>query len=483
MSTRLRLSNLKHLQRAYSMGRGNLPVLLVMLATTLSSCLSGHPAAERNPALINVAAPTPPMGWNSYDYFGAAVTEAEFKAEVEFLKENLLEYGWNYAVIDYLWFNPTGSTSVHPDKDGKPRDTLAMDAYGRLMPAVNRFPSAANGKGFKPIAEYVHDKGLKFGIHIMRGIPRQAYWEKRPIFGTAATAHDIADTLAARLCWWNNNMYGVDTASLAGQAYYNSIVDLYASWDVDFLKVDDIAAPPYREAEIEMIRMAIDRCGRPIVLSLSPGDTPLASAIAVSRQANMWRVSNDMWDKWSSLLYQFERLDQWSPYIQRNRWPDADMLPLGHLSRGGKVDGPERMSRFTMEETSTLLTLWAMARSPLIMGGDLLTTPESIISLLQNREFLRVDQYSRDNRQVMRDSTRAVWIAHDSLPGITYLAIFNLEKQQRIVDFAFNAVPELTGAYKAYDIWKGGERGNVEGQMSILLAAHGAGFFKLVRAQ
>jgi alpha-galactosidase len=445
--------------------------ILVVLPVSSTFCQSAGPA------------PKPPLGWNSYDWFGAGVTEAEFKAEVDFMAEHLLPYGWSYAVIDYLWFNPKGATSVRPDSTGRPRDTLAMDMYGRLMPAVNRFPSAAEGKGFKPIADYVHGKGLKFGIHIMRGIPRQAFWEKRPVLGTNVTAHEIADTVRTRFCWWNNNMYTVDTSSAAGQAYYNSLLNLYASWEIDFLKVDDIAAPPYRQAEIEMVRKAIDQCGRPIVLSLSPGDTPLASAAAVTRQANMWRVSNDMWDKWESLLYQFERLEKWSAYIGANHWPDADMLPIGHLSRGGKVDGPERMSRLTKDETITLLSLWALARSPLIMGGDLLTSPPEVIALLKNKTFLKVDQHSRDNRQVFRDSTHAIWMASDSVPGTFYVGLFNLEPRSRMVEFAFGTSPGMAGKFAVHDIWKEEGLGTVEHAVRAELPAHGAAFYTLTKVR
>jgi hypothetical protein len=449
-------------------------VLVFASCDAMGQAQSGQKPAEN-------FAPTPPMGWNSYDYFGSWVTEAEFLAEVDFMKTHLLEYGWNYAVIDYLWSNPAGNTSVRPDKDGRPRDTLAMDAFGRLLPAVNRFPSAARGKGFRPIADYVHSKGMKFGIHIMRGIPRQAFWERRPVLGTTVTAHEVADTAASRFCWWNNNMYTVDTSTANGQAYYNSLIDLYVSWEIDFLKVDDIAAPPYREAEIEMIRKAIDRCGRPIVLSLSPGDTPLDHASAVIRQANMWRVSNDMWDKWSSLLYQFERLEKWSPFMQANHWPDADMLPIGHLSRGGKPDGPDRLGRLTMEETRSLLSLWALARSPLIMGGDLLTSPPEIIALLQNRDLIRVDQHSRDNHQVYRDTTRAIWMARDSVPGTIYLGLFNLEQQPQTVEFMFNSTSGLEGRYAVYDIWKGQSLETVDHQIRVPLAPHGVAFYKLVK--
>jgi alpha-galactosidase len=430
-----------------------------------------------------IAAPTPPMGWNSYDYFGAAVTEAEFRSEAEFMKEHLLEYGWIYAVIDYLWFNPTGGTSVHPDANGAPRDTLAMDAFGRLLPALNRFPSAAGGAGFTPIADEVHRLGLRFGIHIMRGIPRQAWWENRPILGSTYRARDIADTVTAALCRWNNNMYRVRSDAPGGQAYYNSLIDLYASWGVDFLKVDDIAAPPYREDEIEMIRKAIDRCGRPMVLSLSPGETPIAVASTVARQANMWRIADDMWDEWKLLLHQFELLERWYPSIGVNHWPDADMLALGHLSRNGKVSGPDRMSRFTTDETYTLLSLWAIARSPLIMGGDLLTSPPEVIALLQNREVIELDQRSRNNRQVFRDSSTAVWMAEGPAPGVRYLALFNLEARPRAVEYALTGFPGSDGDFTIRDIWVHKDLGSVRGRVKTDLGAHGAALFKLMTPQ
>lgn len=230
-----------------------------------------------------------------------------------------------------------------------------------------------------------------------------------------------------------------------------------------------------------MVRKAIDQCGRPIVLSLSPGDTPLAAAAAVTRQANMWRVSNDMWDKWESLLYQFERLDKWSPYIQANHWPDADMLPIGHLSRGGKVDGPERMSRLSKDETLTLLSLWALARSPLIMGGDLLTSPPEVIALLKNRNFLKVDQHSRDNHQVFRDTTHAIWMASDSIPGTFYIGLFNLEPHPRRVEFIFGDTPGLSGSFAVHDIWQEKDLGRVEQAVRADLPPHGAALFILTK--
>ncbi len=293
---------------------------LFYISTTLilfilfSSLFIQIPAQTINSEIDN-AAPTPPMGWNSYDSHGFTITEQQFKAEAEFMKKELLKYGWKYVVIDYLWFNPYPGKwkkdnskyedqNIRLNKNGRPIDSLTIDKYGRLLPAVNRFPSAAGGKGFKAIADYVHGLGLKFGIHIMRGIPRQAYWDNTPIKGSSYTARDIADTVSSDLCKWNNNMYGIDPEKPGAQQYYNSLLDLYAAWGVDFLKVDDIARP-YRKGEIEMIRKAINQCGRPIVLSLSPGEAPIGEAESLEKNANMWRVSDDMWDNWRDFKTQF----------------------------------------------------------------------------------------------------------------------------------------------------------------------------------
>ena len=133
-------------------------------------------------------AKTSPMGWNSWDCWGAAVTEEIVRANAEYMASHLREFGWEYIVVDIQWYEPgAASHAYHPFAD------LKMDEYSRLLPAVNRFPSAADGKGFAPLAEYVHGLGLKFGIHIMRGIPRQAVSGNTAILGSDKRARDIAD--------------------------------------------------------------------------------------------------------------------------------------------------------------------------------------------------------------------------------------------------------------------------------------------------
>ncbi len=435
-------------------------------------------------------APAPPMGWNSFDAYDCGINEKQFRATVDFMAANLLEYGWNYATIDFIWFNPKlgtpediatrkGNPDLRLDPQGVPIDKLAIDSYGRLLPAVERFPSSAGGKGFKPIADYVHSRRMKFGIHIMRGIPRQAYYDNTPIFGTKYRARDIAEPWDT--CPWLNNMFGIDASKPGAQEYYDSLFRLYAEWGVDLVKTDDILAPVYHQGEIESIRRAIERCGRPMVLSLSPGEAPLGRADHIRRHANMWRISADFWDNWPALERNFDLLNAWSSWAGPDSWPDADMLPVGHLSLGGKPEPPDRMSRFTWPEHYTLMSLWSIARSPLIIGGDLLTSSEKSLSFLRNREVLAVNQNSANNHQVFKENgVAAAWIA--DVPGTPdkYVALFNLKNEPAKVSFLFEH-EMLRGSWRVRDLWSRKDLGAFEKEVGAALDPHGASLYRLTK--
>jgi hypothetical protein len=310
------------------------------------------------------------MGWNSYDAYGTTVSEAQFRANARWMSEHLARYGWRYAVIDAEWFvrNPTPS-------GGAAGSLFVLDRYGRYIPAPNRFPSAAKGAGFRPLADYVHSLGLRFGIHILRGIPREAVARNLPIAGSRYTAAQAAALQST--CPWNPDTYGVDSRSAAGQAYYDSIARLYAAWGVDLIKADCIASHPYAQNEIRMLSAAMQASGRHMVLSLSPGPAPIGKIAELRRYSTMWRISNDVWDLWhSTVAYpqgvddQFAPAARWAPLTQPGRWPDADMLALGYLGPAPGW-GKARETRLTRAEQRTYLTLWCIARSPLFMGGNL----------------------------------------------------------------------------------------------------------------
>jgi len=225
---------------------------------------------------------TLPMGWNSWDSYGLTITQAEYKANAAWMAEHLKAFGWQYEVVDEGWY------LRNPESGRKPTWQFTLDGEGRFVPAPNRFPSTANGSGFKPLADHAHSLGLKFGIHLIRGIPREAVTKNLAIADTSYHAADAADP--SDTCYWNPDTYGVKN-NPAGQAYYDSLAHLYAGRGLDFIKADCISSLAYKTDEIHMISAALRKAGRPIVLSLSPGPTSLALAADVSQQPSMWRIS------------------------------------------------------------------------------------------------------------------------------------------------------------------------------------------------
>lgn len=417
------------------------------------------------------------MGWNSWDIFGTTLNEEQARAQADAMAEHLKPSGWQYFTVDIQWYQP--EAEGHAYEEGA---RLEMDAYSRLLPAVKKFPSSADGAGFKPLADYVHERGLKFGIHLMRGIPRQAADRNMPILGTDVRAADIA--LTAHTCPWNPDMYGVDMSRPGARAYYDSLFQLYASWGVDFVKVDDIsrAYDDVQMAEIEAIRKAIDTCGRPMVLSLSPGDTPIARGEHVMNHANMWRISDDFWDRWPPLHGMFGRLEKWTEFRAEGAWPDADMLPLGCVDFG-------RPTHFTRDEQVTVMTLWCIARSPLIFGGDMTKLDDFTLGLLTNPEVLAVHQASTNNRQLSRENDLIVWAAEAREGEDRFVAQFNarsnddpserpLRPERSPVSVAF-ADLGMRGKARVRDLWMREELGTFSEGFEQELPLHGAGLYRV----
>jgi alpha-galactosidase len=427
------------------------------------------PATVPSKEFLNWAR-TPPMGWNSWDCFGAAVNEEQVKANADYMAEHLLKHGWQYIVVDIQWYEPRAK-----GWDYRKNAELVMDTYGRLLPATNRFPSAAGNQGFRPLADYMHSKGLKFGLHYMRGIPRQAVAKQTPILGTPYHADDIADRSSK--CDWNTDMYGVDMSKPGAEDYYKSLFTQFAAWGLDFIKVDDLSRP-YHTAEIEAIRKAIDHCGRPIVFSTSPGATPLEQGEHIAACANMWRVSDDFWDKWGPLKEQFERLDKWTPFRGPGHWPDADMLPLGAVRASKKGH-----TNFMRDEQYTLMTLWSICRSPLIFGGDLPQTDEFTLSLITNDEVLAVNQHSTGGRQLFRRDDLIAWIADVADSSDKYLAVFNARDGDNTDEVAVNLKDlGFDGPCQIRDLWKHKILGTYSDKFAREIAFHGAGLFRVSAA-
>jgi len=437
--------------------------------------LAAGVAAAALPAVASAAkpsarslAPTPPMGWNSWNSFATTITEAQAIETAGIMAAKLLPAGYDIFTVDIQWYDPDAKSY---DYNAKP--VPVMDGNGRLLPAPNRFPSSAGGAGFAPLAAKVHALGLRFGIHVMRGIPRLAVERNLPVLGTSYHARDIADVTS--VCSWNPDMYGVDMRKPGAQAYYDSVFAQYARWGVDFVKVDDMSRPYDAHApEIEAVALAIKRSGRPMVLSLSPGETPVIRADHVRRHAEMWRIADDFWDEWPQLAAQFTRFENWSPYIGGGRWPDGDMLPLGRLALGA------RDSRFTPDEQRTLMTLWSIVRSPLIMGGDLRHLDAATLALLTNPEVIAVNQTSSGNRpHILEDGTR-LWSATASGGG-HYVALFNTSAKPRRVTLPLDRIG-LGGTVSVRDLWARAPLADMQGAVARELPSHGASLLRVTPA-
>lgn len=422
----------------------------------------------------SIATQTPPMGWNSYGSFGASVKESEVLENAGFMATHLKSFGWQYIVIGQCWYYPYPAALGDPAQAAGFTPWLSMDKYGRLLPAVDRFPSSKKGKGFKPLADEFHSKGLKFGLHIMRGIPRQAVADNSPIKGTKFRAKDIVDTTST--CKWLNHMYGVDMDKPGAQEYYNSLFELYAGWGVDFVLADDISSP-FSEKEIMAIRKAIDQCGRPMVLSLSPGETPVSKAGIVKEFAVSWRVAADFRDNWESLERMFALLHSWEKQIGPGNFPDADLLLMGQLSLRGPSGDP-RQSQLNRHELLTMMTLWSISRSPLMYGGDLNLIRPYELTLLQNKAVLEINQNSTNNRQLLRYEDYVVWTA--DVPGSSdkYLAIFNLNESKKTIHFDLNELG-YNGEITMTDLWMDDYLGQYRSAIKPEVPGHGVRLFRL----
>jgi alpha-galactosidase len=426
--------------------------------------VDGHgpePGVSKGPALAH-----PPLGWNSWDVYGASVREDEVLENAKHMAAHLAPFGWEYVVVDIQWYEPGASSSAY-----RPFVPLEMDEVSRLVPAANRFPSAAGGAGFEYLARRIHALGLKFGIHVMRGVPRQAVHANTPILGTTAGARDIAQTNS--ICPWNTDMYGVDPSAEGAQEYYDSLFSLYAKWGVDFVKVDDILLP-YAAGEIECIRRAIDRAGRDIVLSLSCGPTELEHADHLRKNADTWRIAGDFWDRWEDLYSMFEPCRAWAVFSGSGHWPDADMLPLGRIAlRSCERGCGDRWTRFTRAEQRTMMSLWSIVGSPLMLGSFLPDLDGWTLGLLTNREILDMHRFARNPRQVSRQGDCVTWAA-EGPNGSSYMAIFNLGVSGTSIAVT---VQGTLGEGNVHDLWSGARLGPLELVGGIEVDAHGVRVF------
>ncbi|BBN14401.1 alpha-galactosidase [Marchantia polymorpha subsp. ruderalis] len=461
--------------------------------------------AQKHKPAAGLAA-SPPRGWNSYDSFSWLVTEQEFLANAEYVAQNLLERGYEYVVVDFLWYrkNETGA-SVHGGTD-------IIDQWGRLQPDPTRWPSSKGGLGFSLVAERVHSLGLKFGIHVMRGISLAAVQANTSILGTEnARAQNIA-RLDDSCKWMPESFVGVNTSIYEGRAFIRSLYEQYASWGVDFVKHDCVFGTDLELEEVKTVSEILADLARPVLYSLSPGiGTSTDLAHQVGQYVNAYRVTGDTWDRWNQVRNHFDTARDFASSgltgasgLRGYSWPDFDMLPLGWLTDPDANQGPHRTCDLSETEQRTLMTLWAIAKSPLFYGGDLRNMNNFTLSLITNSIMLEVNAKSRNNMEVnvqypssaarrMKASTtnvdsddKRVWAAcGDS--GQVYLAVFNLGRREKTLAIPIDQIIQALRQRDPQSLWKcsGTEAWTNEsveiehGVLSIEVPSHGSYLYSL----
>ncbi|MED6168264.1 hypothetical protein PIB30_010325 [Stylosanthes scabra] len=387
-------------------------VSLVSLCSLLLA-LSAHSVSSQNVSESYLhQASFPPRGWNSYDSFSWTVSEEEFLQNAEIVSQSLILHGYKYVVVDYLWYRKKVQ-GAYADSYGFD----VIDEWGRVIPDPGRWPSSIGGKGFSEVANKVHSMGLKFGIHVMRGISTQAVNANTPILDTTKGrayqesgrvwhAKDVA--LPERACaWMPHGFMSVNIKLGAGRAFLRSLYEQYAAWGVDFVKHDCVFGTDFDLSEISYVSEILRELNHPIVYSLSPGSSATtALAKDVSGIVNMYRVTGDDWDNWGDVKFHFDVSRDFAAAsmigakgLKGNSWPDLDMLPFGWLTDPGANEGPHRFSKLTPEEQRTQMTLWSMAKSPLMYGGDLRKIDPTTYDLITNPILLEINSFSSSNRE------------------------------------------------------------------------------------
>jgi len=401
--------------------------------------------------------PAPFLGWNSYNCYGTHINEKLVYENLDAFVAKLKPSGYEYFVLDAGWYRhyDLKKGEIWPTDGDKVN--LTIDEYGRFIPSEVYFPN-----GFQAIIEKAHNHGIKFGLHLMRGIPREAVEKNLPIKGTEYFARDIADV--NDICSWSILNYGVDMDKPGAQEYYNSVVELMADWGVDFIKYDDIVHKP---KEINAVADAIENCGRNIVLSISPGDDIDPEHYDTYRRADMIRISRDIWDLREDLSISFDQWEEILPYAGKGFWLDLDMIPFGHIrinypltfNKLKTTRGYERMDNYSYAQKKTFITQRAMAAAPLFMGGALTSSPTTIFELITNPDMLECNQNGITGKLVNRISDYSIKVdvwktPHKETDNEGWIGVFNRNEYMELIQLEKEELGlDKARSYKLYDIW------------------------------
>jgi Alpha galactosidase A/Alpha galactosidase C-terminal beta sandwich domain len=438
-------------------------LVVTAVAGAITALVAGVlPVIQTAQAEGNGVGLTPLMGWSTWNLPGRDPTAANVEAQALALRSSgLLAAGYNYVDIDDFYYECPGHQGPN------------VDAYGRWVVDPSKFPAVHGVNGLEVVANYVHSLGEKIGFYVTPGISDQAVAKNTKILGTPYTADEIANG-ASEHNYNCHGMQGIDYSKPGAQAFINSWADELASWGADYVKLDGVGS--FDIPDVKAWSRALRQTGRPIHLELS-NSLAIADHAVWAEYSNGWRTGGDIQcycgdpfplTRWSSVRSRFGQVAKWAPDGGPGAFNDYDSIELG--------DGPADQGISAPEEQS-MMSLWAMAASPLVINADLTHLDPVDLRYLTNRAVIAVDQDAIDARRVV-DSGNDQVFAKTEKNGDVIVGLFNYSGSATTTDTVNLASAGLSGSGTATNLWTGRSIGAVHGTYRVKL---GAGAVELLR--
>ncbi|MDD4010618.1 MAG: hypothetical protein PHI83_00550 [Sphaerochaetaceae bacterium] len=333
-----------------------------------------------------------------YRGFMTGLNEDQVLQAASFMKAHLLDLGYEYIIIPLGWYSA---------KPASPFEPVFTDDYSRLIPSPVRFPSSKSSKGFGPLASKLHSMGLKLGLEIMHGIARQCVYKGSAIMESESTASDIARAFPA--CSWNADCYGVDPHRSGAFEYYQSLIDLYESWGVDLIRVEDVLEGSLDEAAL--LVDSIEQRQTDMVLSLGSSDAFLELADELVDNNGAFSIAHRSCSSYSDIVHALDKASSWAAF----RRPGC-LLDCGFIKPG-----------MDPVELQTAMRFWSLMGSPMIIDADPSALDKATLKILSDRFLLELHKSGQCPRQTCDTGKLRIWMAE--LNGSSITALFNTSEE------------------------------------------------------
>lgn len=410
---------------------------------------------EASASSYNELADRPFMGWSSWSSIRKNPTEEKIKAAAEVMAAKFKSHGYEYVNLDDYYMLDWRTT---------------VDEYGRWAVDPKKFPN-----GMKALGDYIHNKGLKFGHYVTLGIPKAAVDQNTPIEGTPYHAKDIVDLSKGEKKNFNfDKMYAIDYSKPGAQEYIDSWARLFASYGIDYLKIDGVRNQDI--ADVEAWAKALKKTGRPIHVELS-NNLDINHIDTWKNLSNGWRTDHDVeaygtpyLASWKKISRRFDDAAEWQQHAQPGGWNDFDSLNVANGSKDG----------ITNDEKRSYVSLWAIAASQFVIGNDLTKLDDYGVNLLTNDEIIGVNQSGVTGKRLYKKTDSQVF--YQTLSDGSYnIALFNTGSSTQNVSVKWEDLGINSSAF-VRDLWSHQDLGSMEQGFTANLPTHASRMIHVVPA-